>query len=93
MALGKTAKHYRKNASSRKKHRASSAKAQKKKSAVKNRVESNAARKAAKKRGVNLKGKDMAHTKNGIRPKSIKANRGSKTDSSGDRRARGNKRK
>ena len=35
------------------------------------------------------KGKDLAHTKNGLRYKSVKANRGAKSDSAGDRRARG----
>ena len=34
-------------------------------------------------------GKDVAHTKDGFRMKSPSANRGSKTDMAGDRRARG----
>lgn len=38
-------------------------------------------------------GKDLAHTKNGLRLKSVKANRGSKSDTQGDKNARGNKRK
>lgn len=37
------------------------------------------------------KGKDASHTKNGIVYKSSSANRGSKSDMAGDRRARGNK--
>lgn len=38
-------------------------------------------------------GKDASHTKNGIVYKSVAANRGSKSDTSGDRRARGGKKK
>lgn len=37
------------------------------------------------------KGKDLAHTKNGLRYKDMKANRGSKSDSRGDKNARGGK--
>ena len=36
-------------------------------------------------------GKDWSHTKNGMVMKKASANRGSKTDSSGDKRARGGK--
>ena len=36
-------------------------------------------------------GKDWSHTKNGMVLKKASVNRGSKTDSSGDRRARGGK--
>ena len=43
-----------------------------------------------RKRGIMGKGgKDLSHTKNGLRLKSVKANRGSRSDSSGDKRARG----
>lgn len=35
------------------------------------------------------KGKDLSHTKNGLRYKPSSVNRGSKTDMAGDRRARG----
>lgn len=38
-------------------------------------------------------GKDLSHTANGLVYKSRSANRGSKSDSAGDRRARGGKRK
>lgn len=38
-------------------------------------------------------GKDASHTSHGIVYKSSSANRGSKSDSAGDRRARGGKRK
>ena len=37
------------------------------------------------------KGKDLSHTKNGLRYKDRSANRGSKTDQKGDRNARGGK--
>lgn len=37
------------------------------------------------------KGKDLSHTSRGLRYKSVKANRGSKSDTKGDRRARGGK--
>lgn len=37
-------------------------------------------------------GGDLSHTKNGLVRKSVKANRGSKKDSSGDVKARGKKR-
>lgn len=39
------------------------------------------------------KGKDLSHTKNGLVYKKSSVNRGSKSDSAGDRRARGGKRK
>lgn len=39
------------------------------------------------------KGKDLSHTKNGLVYKKSSVNRGSKSDSAGDRRARGSKRK
>lgn len=35
------------------------------------------------------KGKDLAHTVRGLRYKTVAANRGSKSDSKGDRKARG----
>ena len=42
-----------------------------------------------KKKGKSFrKGKDLSHTKNGLRYKSIKANRGSRSDTKGDRNAR-----
>lgn len=63
--MRKTAKYYAKNPKARKKHRASSAKAQKSPSAVKNRVESNKARRKAKAAGKSVSGKDASHTKSG----------------------------
>ena len=47
-----------------------------------------------RKRGIYGKGgKDVAHTSEGLVLKSPSANRGSKTDSAGDRRSRGGKKK
>lgn len=59
----------------------------------KRKVEAARARRAAKRRGVNVEGKDMAHTSNGIRPKDSSANRGSTSDTAGDKRARAKGRK
>ena len=56
---------------------------------IKKRVEANKARRNAKKRGVNVTGKDASHTKNGIVFKKTSVNRGSKSDSQGDKNARG----
>ena len=39
----------------------------------------------------NRKGKDLAHTVKGLRYKSVKANRGSNSDTKGDKNARGGK--
>lgn len=39
------------------------------------------------------KGKDLSHTSNGLVYKSVSANRGSKSDTAGDRRARGSKKR
>jgi hypothetical protein len=63
----------------------------KKESLNASRAERKKYREDAVKRGVNVNGKDVAHTKNGLRIKSAKANRGSKSDSAGDKRARGKK--
>ena len=65
----------------------SSSTAQKKK-----RVECNKANRHAAAAGKNTSGKDASHTKNGIVFKKTSVNRGSKTDSPGDKRARGKKR-
>jgi|TARA_R110000803_G_scaffold99472_1_gene167550 hypothetical protein len=74
MALGRTAKYYRDNPEARKKHRKTSAKAQKKKSAVKKRVECNkfnATNKNSKK-GDN---KDCSHKNGRLVLESRKKNR------------------
>ena|SRR5690554_4448253 len=46
-------------------------------------------RREMKKRGRKLDGKDLAHTKSGIRVKDSSKNRGSKSDMPGDKRSRG----
>lgn len=56
---------------------------------IKKRSECNSARRKAKANGKNIKGKDASHTSKGIVFKSVKANRGSKSDSQGDKNARG----
>jgi hypothetical protein len=74
MKLSRTAKYYRDNPEARKKHRKTSAKAQKKREAVKNRVECNAYNKKNKnsKKGD---GKDCSHKKGGLVLESQKTNR------------------
>ena len=89
--LSKTAKYYRANKKAREKKKAYDTKLNSKKEQVKKRVECNKARRKAKVRGVNIAGKDASHTKRGIVFKKSSVNRGSKSDSSGDRRARGKK--
>jgi len=88
-----SAKNYRKNKASRDKKNAYSRAYYKKnkESENKSRAERKKFRETAERNGKSVKGKDVAHTKNGLRLKSSAANRGSKTDSSGDRRARGGK--
>ena len=46
-------------------------------------------RREMKKGGRNLDGKDLSHTKSGIRVKDSSKNRGSKSDMPGDKRSRG----
>lgn len=91
--LSRSAKHYRDNRKSREKKKKVDASINKRKEQVKKRVESNKARRQAKASGKNVEGKDAAHTKNGIRFKDSSANRGSKKDTAGDRRARGSSRR
>jgi len=57
----------------------------------KKRAETNKARRKASRNGENIKGKDASHVGGKIVFKSTKANRGSKSDSPGDRRSRGGK--
>lgn len=91
--MGKSTEYYRKNAAARKKKAATDKKINARPSQVKKRVEANSARRKAKAAGKNVKGKDMSHTKNGMVMKKTSTNRGSKSDSAGDRRARGGKKK
>jgi hypothetical protein len=72
-----TAKYYAEHPEARVKHRASSAKAQKKPAAVKNRVEANKFNRQKKTVG-NGDGLDAAHTKKGIIKQSASKNRARK---------------
>ena len=91
--MGASTNYYRKNAAARKKKAATDKKINARPSQVKKRVEANKARRKAKAAGKDVKGKDMSHTKNGMVIKKTSTNRGSKSDSAGDRRARGGKKK
>lgn len=80
------------------KYYANNPKARKKKAATDKKINARPEQKAKRrelarerrKRGIMGKGgKDLSHTKNGLRLKSVNANRGSRSDSSGDKRARG----
>jgi len=91
--LSSSAKYYRDNPDKRKAKQKYDAELNKRPEQVKSRVETNKARRDAKKAGKDIKGKDASHTKNGIRFKESSKNRGSKSDSPGDKRARGGKKK
>lgn len=90
-AKSKSAKYYANNPSARKKKAATDKKINSRPNQVTKRVEANRARRQAKSAGKNVTGKDASHTKNGIRFKDSSKNRGSKSDSNGDKRARGGK--
>jgi hypothetical protein len=88
--MKKTAKYYKENPEAKAKKNAYQKEYNKKPREVKKRVELN---KVNRERGTygNGDGMDMAHTKNGIVKKKASVNRGSKSDSPGDKRARGKK--
>jgi hypothetical protein len=90
--MKETAKFYKDNPKAKAKKDAYQKEYNKKPEQVKKRVELN---KVNRQRGTygNGDGLDMAHTKNGIVKKKASANRGSKTDTPGDKRARGKKKK
>jgi hypothetical protein len=89
MAKSRSAKFYAENPEARKKKNEYQKKYNATDEEKQNRAELNQER---RKRGIYGKGgKDISHTKNGIVLKSPSANRGSKSDSAGDRRARGGK--
>lgn len=91
--LSRSAQFYRDNPKSREKKKKTDKKINARPEQVKKRVEANKARRKAKAAGKDLRGKDMAHTKNGMRVKDSSKNRGSKSDQAGDKRARGGKKK
>lgn len=88
--MKKTAKFYKDNPEAKAKKDAYQKEYNKKPSEVKKRVELN---KINRDRGTygNGDGMDMSHTKNGVVKKKASVNRGSKSDSPGDKRARGKK--
>ncbi len=91
MALGRTAKYYRDNPEARKKHRAYQKKYNKKKSSIKQRVADNRENRRFGTYG-NYDGLDVSRRRGGKYVlESAKKNRGSKTNTPGDRRARGKK--
>jgi hypothetical protein len=90
MAKGKSSQYYATHPEARAKKQAYQREYNKRDSQVKKRVELT---KVNRERGTygNGDGKDAAHTKKGIVMKKASANRGSKSDMPGDRRARGGK--
>lgn len=88
--LGRTAKYYANNPDARKKRLDYQREYNKQDREVKKRVELN---KVNRTRGTygNFDNLDASHTKRGIVMKKASINRGSKTDTPGDRRARGGK--
>lgn len=91
MALSRTAKFYRDNPSSRKKHVAYQAKYNKKPREVKKRVELNTYNRKATKAGTNVKGdgKDAVHKGSRIVGFRLASkNRGDSNDSIGDKKSR-----
>lgn len=91
MALGRTAKYYRDNPEARKKHRAYQKKYNKKKSSIKQRVADNRENRRLGTYG-NYDGLDVSRRRGGKYVlESAKKNRGSKTNTPGDKRARGKK--
>lgn len=90
MGQSKTSRHYASNPESRRKRLEYQKDFNKKPEQVKKRVElnrENAKNHAAGKTRVG-DGKDVSHTKSGLRLKTASVNRGSNSDSPGDRRAR-----
>ena len=93
MALSKSARYYRSHPEARKKKAEYDSEFEKKPEQVKKRVElKRKNRQHDKKYGKKSReGKDLSHTSHGLVYKSRSANRGSKSDTAGDKRARGKK--
>ena len=93
--VSRSAEYYRTHPKAREKKAAYDTEFNKKPSQVKKRTELNKAnREHDKKYGkASRRGKDLSHTSSGLvyKPKSV--NRGSKSDSAGDRRARGGRKR
>lgn len=93
--VSKSAQYYHTHPEARKKKKEYDSKFEKKKEQVEKRTElKRKNREHDKKYGkASRKGKDLSHTSHGLVYKSRSANRGSKSDTAGDRRARGGRRK
>jgi hypothetical protein len=85
--MGRSTEWYRNNPEGRAKKQAYDKKHNATASATKKRVESNRKRREAKAAGKDIKGKDYNHGTNSFI--SVKANRGAKSGTQGDRNARG----
>jgi len=93
--VSKSAEYYRTHPKAREKKKKYDAEFEKKPEQVKKRVElKRENREHDKKYGkASRAGKDLSHTSKGLVYKKSSVNRGSKSDSAGDRRARGGKKK
>lgn len=93
--VSKSARYYRTHPEAREKKKKYDTEFEKKPEQVKKRTElGRKNREHDKKYGkASRKGKDLSHTKNGLVYKKSSVNRGSKSDTAGDRRARGGKKK
>lgn len=91
----RTTLYYRSHPKAREKKNEYDSEFEKKPEQVKKRVELKRKNKEHDKKygKASRKGKDLSHTSHGLVYKSKSANRGSKSDTSGDRRARGGKKK
>lgn len=89
--LSKSAKHYRDNKVSRDKKKKKDTEINSRAAQRKKRTECNTARRKATKAGKNIKGKDFDHATGSF--VSSKTNRGRKSGTKGDSRARGRKKK
>jgi hypothetical protein len=87
--LSKTAKYYRENPEAAEVHREYQRKLNKTPEKKKYRAELNAENR--KRKSPKGDGKDLSHTSKGIVSKPQSVNRGSKSDTAGDKRARGKK--
>ena len=89
--MGRSTEFYRKNPKARKKKNAWTKKINKRPDQMAKRRELGKANYAHDKKHGKAKrrGKDLAHTKNGLRYKDSSKNRGSRSDTQGDRNARG----
>lgn len=91
--MGKSADYYKKNPKAKKKKAATDSKINKRPEQLKKRRElAKANYNHDKKKGkASRSGKDLSHTKSGLKYKPKSKNRGSSKDSAGDRRSRGKK--